>query len=111
MQPPFFFVLFSCEDPNYPENIRDEEDQGKSTPLVTEIQPYDGAFAGIDTIIINGQNFSEDISENLVFFNGMTGTVINASTTSLNVITTNAIFFSILSILNFLFILKNFKKI
>ena len=31
--------------------------------------------------------------------------------TSLNVITTNAIFFSILSILNFLFILKNFKKI
>ena len=31
--------------------------------------------------------------------------------TSLNIITINAIFFSILSILNFLFILKNFNKI
>jgi len=92
----FFFLLFSCEDPNYPENIWDEEDQGKSTPLVTEIQPSEGAFAGIDTIIINGQNFSEDISENLVFFNGMTGTVINASTTSLNVITPNLVSDSIL---------------
>ena len=48
----FFFVLFSCEDPNYPENIWDEEDQGKSTPLVTEIQPSEGGFAGFDTIMM-----------------------------------------------------------
>tara|TARA_B100001057_G_C22771542_1_gene919808 strand:+ start:680 stop:1081 length:402 start_codon:yes stop_codon:yes gene_type:complete len=31
--------------------------------------------------------------------------------TSLNVITTNALFFSLLTILNFLFIFRNFKKI
>ena len=91
-----FLILFSCEDPNYPENIWDEEDQGKSTPFITDIQPSDGAFAGIDTIIITGQHFSENISENLVFFNGMTGTVVHATTTSLNVVTPNLISDSIL---------------
>ena len=87
---PISLLVFSCEDPNYPENIWDEDDQGNASPTISSVEP-EAAFAGIDTLTISGQNFSENTSENLVYFNSMLGEVINATSTSLRVITPNLV--------------------
>jgi len=88
---PISLVMFSCEDPNYPENIWDEDDQGNASPSISSVEPEESAFAGIDTLTINGQNFSENSSANLVYFNNMLGNVINATSTSLKVVTPNLV--------------------
>mgnify|MGYP005656828345 FL=1 len=87
---PISFFIFSCEDPNYPENIWDENDQGNASPSISSVEP-EAAFAGIDTLTISGQNFSENASENLVYFNNMLGEVVNATSTSLSVVTPNLV--------------------
>ena len=87
---PISLLIFSCEDPNYPENIWDENDQGNASPSISSVEP-EAAFAGIDTLTISGQNFSENTSENLVYFNNMLGEVVNATSTSLSVITPNLV--------------------
>ena len=87
---PISLLVLSCEDPNYPENIWDENDQGNASPSISSVEP-EAAFAGIDTLTISGQNFSENTSENLVYFNNMLGEVINATSTSLRVITPNLV--------------------
>ena len=87
---PISLFIFYCEDPNYPENIWDENDQGNASPSISSVEPG-AAFAGIDTLTINGQNFSENTSENLVYFNNMLGEVINATSTSLRVVTPNLV--------------------
>ncbi len=88
---PISLVIFSCEDPNYPENIWDEDDQGNASPSISSVEPEEAAFAGIDTLTINGQNFSENTSANLVYFNNMLGNVISATSTSLRVVTPNLV--------------------
>ena len=88
---PISLLTFSCEDPNYPENIWDEDDQGNASPSISSVEPEEAAFAGIDTLTINGQNFSENASANLVYFNNMLGEVISASSTSLKVVTPNLV--------------------
>ena len=88
---PISLVIFSCEDPNYPENIWDEDDQGNASPSISSVEPEEAAFAGIDTLTINGQNFSENSSANLVYFNNMLGNVISATSTSLRVVTPNLV--------------------
>ena len=88
---PISLVMFSCEDPNYPENIWDEDDQGNASPSISSVEPEGSAFAGIDTLTINGQNFSENASANLVYFNNMLGNVISATSTSLRVVTPNLV--------------------
>ena len=88
---PISLLIFSCEDPNYPENIWDEDDQGNASPSISSVEPEEAAFAGIDTLTINGQNFSENSSANLVYFNNMLGEVISATSTSLKVVTPNLV--------------------
>ena len=85
------FSFFSCEEPNYPKDIWDKNDEGSPTPTVTSILPADGAFAGIDTIVISGQNFSLTQTENLVYFNSMLGNVVNATATELSVVPPNLV--------------------
>ena len=84
-------IIVSCEDPNYPDSVWDEDDAGNATPSISSVEPASGAFAGIDTITITGQNFSDTESKNLVYFNSMLGTVIDASTTSMEVVTPNLV--------------------
>ena len=88
---PISLLIFSCEDTNYPENIWDEDDQGNASPSISSVEPEEAAFAGIDTLTINGQNFSENASANLVYFNNMLGEVISATSTSLKVVTPNLV--------------------
>ena len=87
----FFIFILSCEEPDAPDSIWDENDQGGSTPIVNTVEPSQGAFAGIDTLTIIGQHFSDNPSENLVYFNGMLGNVVGASSTSINVVPPNLV--------------------
>ena len=50
--------LISCEEPNKSDSIWDENDIGSSTPVISTVIPSQNAFAGIDTILISGSNFS-----------------------------------------------------
>ena len=87
----FSILIFSCEEPDSPDSIWDENDQGGSTPIVDTVEPLQGAFAGIDTLTIIGQHFSENLSENLVYFNGMLGSVVGATSTSISVVPPNLV--------------------
>lgn len=87
----FSILIFSCEEPDSPDSIWDENDQGGSTPIVDTVEPSQGAFAGIDTLTIIGQHFSENLSENLVYFNGMLGSVVGATSTSISVVPPNLV--------------------
>lgn len=72
-------ALFSaCEEPDYPENIWNPDDQGGPTPVITSVEPDSGkVFAGVDTIRIKGGNFS--LVENHVFFEGLEATIFSTS--------------------------------
>ena len=83
--------IFSCEEPDAPASIWDENDQGGSTPIVSGVEPSQGAFAGIDTIMISGQHFSSESSENLVYFNGVLGEVVSATSSLISVVPPNLV--------------------
>jgi len=64
----------------------------RADPVITDISP-DSVLAGINEIVINGENFSEKIEENVVFFKSTPtsetverGTVVEASKNKLHVI-------------------------
>ena len=87
----FSIFILSCEEPDAPDSVWDENDQGGSTPIVSSVEPAQGAFAGIDTVIITGQHFSDNISENLVYFDGMLGNVVEATSTTIGVVPPNLV--------------------
>ncbi len=60
-----------------------------STPVISSIEPADGALAGVTNILINGQNFSGKTSENLVYFNGLPGNITSSSSTQISVVSPN----------------------
>ena len=83
--------IFSCEEPDAPASIWDENDLGGSTPIVSGVEPSQGAFAGIDTVLISGQHFSSELSENLVYFNGVLGEVVSATSSLISVVPPNLV--------------------
>ena len=87
----FCLFFLSCEEPDAPDSIWDENDQGGTTPIVNSVEPSQGAFAGIDTIMISGQHFSTNVSENLVYFNGLLGNVVNSTSSSIIVVPQNLV--------------------
>ena len=87
----FFIFFFSCEEPDAPDSIWDGNDQGGTTPIISGVEPPQGAFAGIDTIMITGQHFSPNVSENLVYFNGMLGNVVSATSSLISVVPPNLV--------------------
>lgn len=56
-----------------------------ATPVITAISPATGALAGVDEIVITGQNFSATPSDNKVMFDNAFGTIVSATSTSLTV--------------------------
>ena len=85
-------ILFTgCENNLYPDDIWDETDVGGSQPLILSVDPTQGALAGIDTITIHGENFSENISKNIVYFDGVSAEILSSSPNSLTIIAPNII--------------------
>lgn len=75
-------LLFSnCGDGN---SIFDPEFQlPAERPVVTNISPDPEYLAGVDSVIVSGQNFSDDIDDVVINFGGSSGVVLSATTTEL----------------------------
>lgn len=84
-----FFILIACEED--PKSIYDPDVVGNLDPIITTVVPDSNfssgniAFAGIGVVIISGENFSATRDYNNVFFDGIPGTILSATTTSLRV--------------------------
>jgi len=63
------FGVTGCEDTDYPDSVFDPNDPGKPTPVITEVNPALNSYQAVGLVEIYGNNFSENISENVVFFN------------------------------------------
>lgn len=61
-------------DPTEPEAL---------SPTITGISPAGSAFAGMDTIVIQGTNFSSVLSYNYVYFNTQSAALLSASPTQI----------------------------
>ena len=83
------FFVAGCE-PDYPDSVWDPDYQGKPDPIITGVEP-DSALAGIDTVRIIGENFSPEVGENHVFFDGNKATTLSASDTVVTVLTPNVV--------------------
>ena len=60
-------------------------------PVLSTLVPSDQALAGVTVITITGSNFSTDARNNIVVFNGVPGTVLNATATQLTVRVPNVV--------------------
>jgi len=74
------------------DSLFEPDEQFRADPVITDISP-DSALAGINEIVITGENFSENIEENVVFFKETPtseivkrGTILEASENKLHVI-------------------------
>jgi len=74
--------LSSCT--NNPENsLYDPSATFRPQPTISSISPTGSAVAGIDTVFIQGTNFSSVVAENSVFFNATPAKLFNATTSQI----------------------------
>ena len=79
------FFLSCAQEPTTSLFYEDYLQNSKPNPVISSIDPPLGTFSGISVITIDGQNFSNNVAENHVFFNGLKGQVQAATTTRLTV--------------------------
>lgn len=80
----FAFFAGCSEDPE--PSLYDLVTPAGAAPTITSITSSTSTpLAGFSTLSINGSNFSPKVDENFVFFNGVKGTVLNATTTKIDV--------------------------
>jgi len=58
----------------------------RPNPTVTSISPQGGAFAGVDTLILAGTNFSVAVAENTVYFDKSPATPFSATSSQLKLV-------------------------
>ena len=75
-------LLNSCTKPEN-NSLYDPNATYGPQPTITSISPTGSAVAGIDTIIIQGTNFSSVLAGNSVFFNTSPATLLAATTTQI----------------------------
>jgi hypothetical protein len=56
------------------------------TPFISNVTPAGSAVAGIDTLLIQGANFSSVLAENSVYFNSSPATLLSCTTTQIKLI-------------------------
>jgi len=80
----FAILLAGCEFDNTPVATDPRED-GVPRPEITSIEPEEKWLAGVDEIVIAGNNFSEIPENNHVYFNDKKGTILEANSSQLHV--------------------------
>lgn len=80
-----FFFFASCSEDITP-SLTEIAPDPLAPPVIVSVDPPLEALAGITKLTITGSNFSATKENNSVFFNGQPGTVINSTTTQLEVI-------------------------
>ncbi|NOX66827.1 MAG: hypothetical protein GXO85_13800 [Chlorobi bacterium] len=82
-------LLFGCSEDVTP-SLYEKVNDSAPTPVISDISPKVG-LGGITEFTITGQNFSDVLDENVVYFGATPGTVLNASETQLVVLAPNVI--------------------
>ena len=75
-------LLSSCTKPD-DSSMYDPNVSYKPSPAITSISPAGGAVAGMDTLIVQGTNFSSVLAENSVYFNASPATLLSATSTQI----------------------------
>ncbi len=65
----------SLFDPNY--------ESSHPTPVITSITPASGYLAGVDSVIINGENFATDLDSMTLNFGGVPGIIYKSTKTQM----------------------------
>jgi hypothetical protein len=71
------------------ESLFDPNRESLPDPVIADVQPPGSALAGVDLLTITGQNFSNELEDNFVYFGGIRGEVLDGSATSLTVLPPN----------------------
>jgi len=77
------FITSCNEDPTA--SLEGYPSANLPTPVLASVNPSAQALAGVTVITITGSNFSTEAKNNLVYFNGVPGTTLNATPTQLTV--------------------------
>ncbi|MEQ8523196.1 IPT/TIG domain-containing protein [Gracilimonas sp.] len=73
--------LISCKEGN---SVYDPDyEPSRPNPVVTNITPVDGYLAGVDSVIVTGENFATDPDSVTINFGGSAGVVKSATKTQL----------------------------
>ena len=83
--PLVLLFLNSCSKPDNP-SLFDPNDPGRLQPTITSISPAGGILAGMDTVDLQGTNFSSVVAENSVYFNAQPATLLTATPTQITLI-------------------------
>ncbi len=78
-------LLNSCKETN-PGSLYDPNTTYKPAPTITSITPAGSVYAGMDTIIIQGTNYSSVLAENSVFFNASSAALLGATPTQISIL-------------------------
>jgi hypothetical protein len=83
----FLLILAGLSGCDYPEgaSLFTPDYETLPDPVIAGIDPPGMTLAGIGSITISGENFSSTAANNLVYFDGLRGTVLGASPTQLEV--------------------------
>jgi len=77
-------VLAGCEyEVAKPQWEQDHENP--PVPVITEMDPAEGAIAGVNAITLIGENFADSLQRNHVYFNNVEAEIIEASSASITV--------------------------
>ncbi len=75
-------LVSGCENPKTG-SIYDANAPSLPQPTITSVSPAGSAFAGMDTIVINGTNFSTTLGNNSVLFNVTSAALLKSTTTQI----------------------------
>lgn len=77
------FALGSCTEPDSL-GLYDPNEPHAASPTITSISPAGTAFAGMDTIVIQGTNFSSVMADNFVYFNASPAALLSVTPTQIS---------------------------
>ncbi len=78
----FLIIITGCEY-KIPQAIWQPQGKGTPNPIISQVDPPRWAFAGVTSIKITGQNFSENVENNSVYFNNKRGTILSCTPTEI----------------------------
>lgn len=73
------FMLTGCEN-DYPPSLYDPNYKADQPAVITTVEPADLALSGVTVITFTGSNFAPVKDDNIVYFNGAKGTILEATT-------------------------------
>ncbi len=91
-----FLGFFGCEDPNSPDSIWDPNQQMNPDPIINQVVAVNmtgytpmansmQTYSGVGKVKFVGENFSDQLTDNLVFFNSKEAEILSTSSTEITV--------------------------